>query len=79
MIPLTKEKRELHEMSKTCYIFKRKFMQKCTKDRNYIKVRDHCHYTCKYKGAAHSICNLKLNVPNDLYILANLFICQEST
>ena len=44
-------------------------MQKCTKDRNYRKVRDHCHYTCKYKGAAHSICNLKLTVPNDIYIL----------
>ena len=27
------------------------------------KVRDHCHYTEKYKGAAHSICNLKYSVP----------------
>ena len=25
---------------------------------NYIKVRDHCQYTGKYKGAAHKICNL---------------------
>ena len=25
----------------------------------YNKVRDHCHYTEKYKGAAHSICNLR--------------------
>ena len=23
------------------------------------KVRDHCHYTVKYRGAAHSYCNLK--------------------
>ena len=23
------------------------------------KVRDHCHYTAKYRGAAHSNCNLK--------------------
>ena len=22
---------------------------------NYIKVRDHCHYTAKYRGAAHKI------------------------
>ena len=25
--------------------------------RNYGRVRDHCHYTGKYKAAAHSICN----------------------
>ena len=24
-----------------------------------IKVRDHCHYTGKYRGAAHNICNLR--------------------
>ena len=23
------------------------------------KVRDHCHYTGKYRGAAHNICNLR--------------------
>ena len=25
----------------------------------YCKVKDHCHYTEKYKGAAHSIRNLR--------------------
>ena len=33
---------------------------------NYQKVRDHCHCTGKYKGAAHSICNFKFNVPNQI-------------
>ena len=28
-----------------------------------IKVRDPCHCTGEYKGAAHSICNLKYSVP----------------
>lgn len=27
------------------------------------KVRDHCHFTGKYRGAAHSFCNLKFTIP----------------
>ena len=27
------------------------------------KVRDHCHYTGKYQGPAHSNCNLRYNIP----------------
>ena len=36
-----------------------------SKSINYQKVRHHCHYTVKYRGAAHSICNVKFNVPNE--------------
>ena len=37
--------------------------------KNYRNVRDHCHYTGKYRGAAHSICNLKCNVPNEISLV----------
>ena len=30
------------------------------------KVRDHCHYTGKSRGAAHSICNLKHKTPKEI-------------
>ena len=38
------------------------FVKKSSKI-NIWKVRDHCHYTGKYKSAAHSICHLKYSVP----------------
>ena len=28
-------------------------------DKRYHKIRYYCHYTGKYRGAAHSICNLR--------------------
>ena len=40
----------------------KKNLKKLGKSKNYRKVRDHCHYPGKYRGAAHSICNLKFNV-----------------
>ena len=28
-------------------------------DEKYRKIRNHCHYTGEYRGAGHSMCNLK--------------------
>ena len=30
------------------------------------RVRDHCHYTGRYRGAAHNNCNLQYRVPNSI-------------
>ena len=58
MIPLTKGEKKIHREQKVCYICKKRFS---TDDDNqkYFKVKDHCHYTRKYRGAAHNICNLR--------------------
>ena len=54
MIPLTKGEKDWHNQQKVCHICKRIFK---TGDNNkkYHKVRDHCHYAGKYRGAAHDI------------------------
>ena len=51
-----------------CYICRDKFEIEYAKDKKYRKVRDHCHYTEEYRGAAHSICNLKYSVPKKIPI-----------
>ena len=49
------------------------FMQKkfSTDDNNkkYHKVRDHCHYTGKYSGAAHGICKLRYKIPKQIPVV----------
>ena len=45
-----------------------KFENKCVKDKRYHKFRDHGHYTGKYIGVSHDICNLKYNVPNQISV-----------
>ena len=65
MLPLTKEELKSYQDAKVCYICGKRFLKKFSTDNTYWKARDHCHFTGKYRGAAHSICNLKFNVPNE--------------
>ena len=37
--------------------------------KKHHKVRDHCHYTGKYRGAAHNICNLRYKVPKEIPVV----------
>ena len=39
------------------------------KVKKYHKVRDHCHYTGKYKGAPHGIYNLEYCIPKKVAIV----------
>ena len=66
---LTKEQHESYKNAKIYYICEEKFENKYLKDKKYRKVRDHCHYTGEYRGAAHSICNLKYSVPKNILIV----------
>ena len=52
MLPLAKEVLKSHHDPKICYVYGKGILKKLSKSINYQKVRDHCHYTGKYKGAA---------------------------
>ena len=58
MLPLANEERILYRQQKVCYICKKGFSAN-DDNKKYQKIRDHCHSTAKYRGAAHDICNLR--------------------
>ena len=70
--PLNDEEKEAYENQKNSYICEKKF---CTDKNNgkefkrMQKVRLHCHYTRKYKGAARSICNLNYKIPREIPVV----------
>ena len=58
---ITEEEEEQFNQASNCWI--------CGKLLNIDdRVRDHCHYTGRYRGAAHNICNLKYSKPNNISV-----------
>ena len=66
MISLATEEKIYHNKQKICYVCKKEFNN--NEKKNY-KVRNHCHYTGKYRGAAYNICNLRYKVPKEIPIV----------
>ena len=61
MLPLTTKEEICYNKQKICYICQKEFNNN---DKKQQKVKDHYHYTGKYRGAAHNVCNLRYKVPN---------------
>ena len=79
-LKLTKEEQISFEKETVCHIFQKPFEQGG-------KVRDHCHFSGQYRGAAHNSCNLQCRKPIILPVVfhnlqgydAHLFIKQLSS
>ena len=65
MIPLTDEETKFYEKQKVCHICEKKI----STDKKYHKVRNHCHYTEKFRGAAHNICSLRYKIPREIPVV----------
>ena len=55
MLPLTKQELKSYQYAKVYYICGKRFLKKFTNAKNYQKVRDHFHFTDKYRGSAHGV------------------------
>ena len=73
MIPLTFEENKSYKEQEACHIRKEKFcMDKDGENHNNKReVKDHCHYTGEFRGAAHSKCNLNHKIPKDIPIITH--------
>ena len=58
---LTRAEQKSFEEATICHI--------CSGELKEDKVRDHCHFTGKYRGAAHNKCNLKCRKPKVLPVI----------
>ena len=69
MIPLTDNENKYYEEEKEYHICQNKFcydQNEKMKFKLYQNVRDHCHYTGKFRGAAHRIPNLNYKVLQEI-------------
>ena len=64
MIPPSIEKNKSYPETKVCHICKKEF-----RIDNNDKVRDHCHFTGKYRGVAHNVYNLKYKAPKEILVV----------
>ena len=71
MTPLTGEEYRNHEKSNHCHICNEEFIYDKENEtyRESCKVRGHCNYTGKYRGAAHSKCNLQYKLPKEMPVV----------
>ena len=72
MDPLTEEEEESYKNHELCHICDKEFCINNNNNKEYKKMRkvsDHCHYTGKYRGAAHSKCNLNYKIVKEIPVL----------
>ena len=80
---LTSQEEEEFNKAEICHICDKEFYEDDS-TAQMLKVRDHCHFTGEYRGAAHNSCNLQCRKPLILPVIfhnlqgydAHLFIKQ---
>src|SRR5688572_25285125 len=65
-----KKDKELYDSASVCHI--------CEGELGLDRVRDHCHLTGKYRGAAHNSCNLSYKVPKFFPVVLHNLSCYDA-
>ena len=65
----TEEENNLFQQSNSCWVCKKLI------DNDEEKVRDYCHVTGKFRGAAHWGCNINFQLTNKVPPIISQFEC----
>ena len=60
---MSEEEEHLFQQSNSCWICKKLI------DNDEEKVRDHCHLTGKFRGAAHGSCNINFQLAKNVPVI----------
>ena len=60
---MSEEEQQQFQLSDVCWIYDKLI------DNDDEKVRDHCHVTGKFRGAAHWICNINLQLTKKVAVI----------
>ena len=60
---MSEEEEQQFQLSDVCWIYDKLI------DNDDEKVRDHCHVTGKFRGAAHWICNINLQLTKKVAVI----------
>ena len=64
---MSEEEKHLFQQSHSCWVCKKLI------DNDEEKVRDHCHMTAKFRGAAHGSCNIILQLTTKVTVIFHNF------
>ena len=69
---ITTQEQEEFNKATICHICEKEFLEDDSTAR-MLKVRDHCHFTGEYRGAAHNSCNIQCKKPLILPVIFIIF------
>ena len=68
MLSLTRKDGKSYKKKNLSHM-QRRIQLRIKEDKKYSNIRNHCHYTGKYRRAAYGICNMRSKTPKEIQMV----------